>query len=67
MAAKTIADVEQSVTVKEFMAHLKIKSSTTVYKMIKDRRLKTTKIGKRRTIPVSELARLIKDSTRYGM
>jgi excisionase family DNA binding protein len=67
MTAKTLDQVEQTITIEEFMTRTGIKSKTTIYKWIKDRRMKTTKIGKHRRVPVSELARMMKEGTRYGM
>jgi excisionase family DNA binding protein len=66
MPAKTLDQVEQTLSIKEFMARVGVKSEVTIYNWIRKRYIKTVKIGKRRFIPVSELDRLVK-AGKYGM
>jgi excisionase family DNA binding protein len=65
MPAKTLDQVEQTLSIQEFMARVGVKSEVTIYNWIRKRYIKTVKIGKRRFIPVSELDRLVK--AKYGM
>ena len=64
---KTIDQIEHTITVEQFMERFGIRSKTTFHKWVKQGRMKTTKVGKRRTVPVSEVARLVKEGTKYGM
>ena len=57
--------IEQTLSLEEFMSRLNIKSRTTVYRWIRSRYIKTTKVGRQRMIPVSELARISK--AKYGI
>jgi hypothetical protein len=67
MTAKTIDELEQHISIEQFMEKFGLKSKTTFHAWVKAKRMKTTKVGKRRTIPVSEVARLMKEHTKYGM
>jgi excisionase family DNA binding protein len=64
---KTLEDIEQTISIDEFMERFHIKSKTTVHAWIRSNKMKTCKVGKRRTIPVSEVARLMREGTKYGM
>jgi predicted site-specific integrase-resolvase len=64
---KTIDDIEQTISIDEFMQQFHIKSKATFHAWVRNGRMKTCKVGKRRTIPVSEVARLMKEGTKYGM
>ncbi len=66
MPARTLDQIEQTLSIQEFMARVGVKSEVTIYNWIRKRYIKTVKIGKRRFIPVSELDRLVK-AGKYGM
>ena len=67
MAPKTMDQIEHTISTEQFMERFGIRSKTTFHKWVKAGKMKTCKVGKRRTVPVSEVARLMKEGTRYGM
>jgi len=65
MPAKTIDQIESTISMDGFMRQVGIKSRTTVHRWIRERYVKSVKVGRARRFPVSEVERLLK--AKYGV
>lgn len=65
MPAKHIDQIEQTISIEEFMARCGVKSRSTVHRWLRERYVKSAKVGRRRRFPVSEVERVLKG--KYGL
>jgi predicted site-specific integrase-resolvase len=64
-AGKTTYQIDDTITRAEFMQRFHISSRTTFHKWKRAGVMKTIKVGREVMIPVSEVARLMKENTRH--
>lgn len=62
---KTLDDIEQTLTIDEFMKVFGLKSRATFHAWRRGGVMKTMKVGKFRRVPVSEVVRLQREHTKY--